>query len=610
MSRTRRVRGIRTRLVAVSITCVVLTTSCAQVTNTSSTSVPGSDGADTSTSAPRPPGAVDAALAVAWIEVVDIERGGTATSTGRSVINLWTWQVDSMAHEVASGTGYLGSQLDSIVGSPGGVPFSYLVAAWLVNGATPIARSAADLMGDQAWENAPFLTYPSVVLTLFVADAEHALTADTGGEAAGIGASGLRASLAQSSGGVCSTVVNFVNDVLTALFDLFKVDAGDGFLGFLGDIWNTAVDLVQGVITGLVDAITKPVVDAIQAAFFIVGTIAMLASVLSPWQLDVTSSAPNTRFAVGSEPDIGVSFSAAVATGLPSWPAPVVDCAQAAGLELFDPGTAAGSAVKWGVVGFPDLGSPLSSATAIGPDNRADYEWVTGREESDRGEERSDIVAAGVSVSPNRLDSLKAMVYGLINGLIPKLPFAFEADELFGGFIEPIFDELTELMKVQGSTYSTVAFHEEEAPLCIVGTWVSQTFTYPDILYGRDSTGGSGVVVVVDEDGTARWNFNEMVPMVAAADPFKTAFTDRGTATGEYTATEEPGAPSTWTSSRDTSAMTSTIGGAEVPPPLFASYVLLTGGTYTCNETSLVFSTADAEGTPVNVPLARVDTAE
>jgi hypothetical protein len=510
-----------------------------------------------------------------------------------------------MAAEIEDGAGYLGTELDGLVGSPGGMPFSYLLAAWLSDAATPIAAEAADLMGEQVWEQAPAITYPTAVLLLFVADAETAISAAAVGEAAPADAYAVRA-LAQTGGGVCTTVVNFVNEVLNALFDLFKVDAGDGFFGFLGSIWNTAVDLVQDVVTGLVATITLPVVEAITTALFIIGTLSMVASIMKPWDLEVRPDNARTRFAVGDEPDISNAFTAKVKTGLPSWPDPITDCAQAAGLTLFDPGTAAGAEVKWGVVGLPEFGSATSAAAVIGDGGEARYDWLTGREESDEGEELEDIVGVGVSVTPTTIDALKAMVKGLISGVVPQLPFVPAAGDLFAGIIDPVFDQLTDLVRVRGGAYATVVFHDEPPmPLCVVGTWVSRNFVVP----GDDPplVGGAGVVVVIGDEGNVRWDFNEMAPLQADHGfGLVSEFVDRGTALGGYTVEEEDG-QGTWVGGGDTSTMSSSLNGAPVPSPLMAIYVLMTAGSYRCGDTALRFSTADATGASVVVRFTRIE---
>jgi hypothetical protein len=195
------------------------------------------------------------------------------------------------------------------------------------------------------------------------------------------------------------------------------------------------------------------------------------------------------------------------------------------------------------------------------------------------------------------------MVKGLISGIVPQLPFAPPAGDLFAGIIDPVFDELTGLVEVRGSSHATVVFHDDPPPVCVVGTWVSQDFVVPGD--GPTLAGGAGVVVVIDDEGNVRWDFDGMAPLEADSGfGLVSVFADRGMAVGNYTVEEEGGRGS-WVAGADTSGMISLLNDGPVPSPLMGSYVLMTAGTYTCNDTAMVFSTADATGAPVTVAFAR-----
>lgn len=124
------------------------------------------------------------------------------TRSGRSPLSLITFQVEGMRSEVEHGNGYLGSELDDLVGSPGGLPFSFLIAGWLADIDTPLADAGRELMGDQDWTQAPHLLFPSAVLTFFVADVlDHSSNLEA--TATDNGARGVLA--AYQVGNLCST---------------------------------------------------------------------------------------------------------------------------------------------------------------------------------------------------------------------------------------------------------------------------------------------------------------------------------------------------------------------------------------------------------------------
>lgn len=143
------------------------------------------------------------ALRTAGIRVI-ATPGETDSGTG---LELWAWQEENLAREIDAGGGYLGTQLDELVGSPGGLPFSYLLAGWLSAAPTPTAVAAASLMGEQPWEQAPSLVFPTAVLTLFVADAIAAKggTTEAPNRALAVFAPAV---------GVCSVLSGWVNQTL------------------------------------------------------------------------------------------------------------------------------------------------------------------------------------------------------------------------------------------------------------------------------------------------------------------------------------------------------------------------------------------------------------
>lgn len=463
------------RLILLVVLLALVAVSCGSDDTGSASAGPAAD---------RSPGALDDALEVGGIVVV---AAGDLAAPVDGLL-LTDFQVETMARELDQGQGYLGVELDRLGGSPGDLPFSYLVAAWLSSAPTETAQAAASLMGEQEWGQAQAIVYPSAVLALFTADALASVDAESGGEdaaagtvevaatrsaqrtlASAVNAARVRPMLAPAAEpvtGVCSTLAGWFNDVLSFVFDSLKVATDDGgFLGFLGTIWNAAIDLFEAVVGGLVDALTAPIVAVVAEVIGVIGTLSMVASLLVPWSLDVVEDESRTRFAVGDEGDVANRFTATVDTNLDvDWPASVEDCARVAGFELPDPETALGSEIDWQVTGLPRFGEEVDKQNLIDADNEARYDWITGREASDTGTEQVGVVAVTAIVTSAQIERLKAMLETLITAQIPIEPLGSLVGALFSELAGPILEELAALIQSRGSTSVRVVFHDQDTP--------------------------------------------------------------------------------------------------------------------------------------------------
>lgn len=459
---------------------------------------------------------LEQALATGGIRIIN--DPSVATGSG---LELWSYQVENMAREIDDGAGYLGVQLDELLGAPGGLPFSYLLAGWLSTAPTPTAQQARSLIGDQPWEQAPSIVYPTAVLALFAADAVQA----AGSVDASAMPTAQLASVAQS--GICSGLANFVNGVLDFIFESLKVEVDDdGFFGWLGTIWNAAVDLARGVVEGLIELITAPIVAAISSALAVGWTLSMIASLLQPWNLELRPTNTLTRFAVGDGPNVQERVTATADPGYEfEWPAAIEDCASVAGLRLPNPTDAEGSQIQWREKGFPEFGSVVELQDRLDAENEATVDWVTGREESDEGPELSGLVTIMAFVELRQIEELRAMVVNLITAQIPSGPLEGIVSAIFSELTAPIFDALTDLIRIKGATEIEVIYHDEEeedpespaeaAADCIAGTWLANGndaaaifgSSLPPNAFEQAYATGS-VVADFDEDGTVTFDFN------------------------------------------------------------------------------------------------------
>jgi hypothetical protein len=321
-------------------------------------------------------GSAENVLAASGIATVADESSTTplVAVTGPIRMQFTTAQVSAMALQVRDGGGIRGSSLDTSWATTTGVtPFSYLLAAWVSSGTSPGARAMRTLMGAQVWSDAPTLLYPTIALPLFTADVIDALPAPRSSPATSSPSSTIVPSVYEPKGhelivetaavinAPCSLVSNFIQGVLNSVFNALQLAAPSGSaatarLGrFFVGIWNAAVALAGQVVTGLVNALTSTVVNAIETVAGVAAVIAEVVSDINPWTVKVTANP--------SSIDAGQSgaFNASVDSGPggTSYPAAVTDCAQALNPPLNLPALdAAAASGVWSLSGGLTATSP------------------------------------------------------------------------------------------------------------------------------------------------------------------------------------------------------------------------------------------------------------
>ena len=215
-------------------------------------------------------------------------------------------QVETMALSAADGGGIAGSTLSSVVKTAKGMaPFSYVLASWVLNAATPGSEAVRRLMGTQDWRRAPSITFPTIALPLFVSDV-IANTAHVGGHAPAVASVAVGASATVSGttsvmqpmgffDAPCSTISNFVQDTIDGVFNALRLTpasgggAAAGIANFFVTLWNGAVVLAQQVVQGLINKVSQFVVSKIRLAAGTAIVIANIVSYLNPWSVKVTA---------------------------------------------------------------------------------------------------------------------------------------------------------------------------------------------------------------------------------------------------------------------------------------------------------------------------------
>jgi hypothetical protein len=461
----REIRRGRRRLVVASLLCVAMVVSGCQG---------GHDSA--STSAPVEQNQVAALRALPFTEHnVDVVTGvlrqagvGISADTaaaGAEPVRLTAWQARNLAAEAANGGGIRGDDLTALAGTPPGAPpLSYLVAAWLSTYDSGGARFAKALMGKQDWRRAERLRYPRLVLVLFLADATAGAPSSTGSAAQAVGAPAYRLVAA----GPCTTATTFIQNAIVAVANALKVDTSRGGLfGFLGKIWNTAVDLAAGLVKGLIEAVTRPVVNLLVEVFGVVATIAQVTSFLVEWRITQQVEPDANRFGVDSEVLTG---SVAVVVDHDQLPIPelILDCAAAVGVDLRNAGSTTGSTVTWESdnEGRPDLSSMVRSDSALDQARSAHYTYRTGQEPADtakNGDEHSGLLHVTASVQRNDVEKVRQLFTTL---LLDQLPQAIRG--LVEGYAKPILDastqRLTALSDLSRQVYVPISYHSATEP--------------------------------------------------------------------------------------------------------------------------------------------------
>jgi hypothetical protein len=420
-----------------------------------------------------------------------------------SPVRLLPEQVDGLAAEARSGGGVTGAELDDLVVMPRRAPpFSYLVAAWVSGYDSAEATQARRVMGGgdaHDWTHPADIVFPNLVLVLFVSDIGRDGAADGAPPTGGIRVAGTAAERGLATGGedglllgppgaavggtVCASLSGWLNGVLNSLFESIKLNSGS-VPSIFEVIWNAAVDLAKGVVGGLIAALTAPVVAALKVGIAIVGTLAIAASFLKPWTVDVIPSPVTDHFAHPGEPDHEGTFTATVDTnGSDEWSQTIKDCASLADVTLPDP-SAPGKPVEWKAKSLAPISvaSVLKKDAKVGDDLTARLEYRTARE--DANDPGGDLLHGSLLVTAR----VKRLTEAEMQNMLDTMIFSGVAGEIVAKLLGPVISgaktKLAKLMTVNGSAVLAIDYHvgEETPPTttppttaptqpCHVGSW-------------------------------------------------------------------------------------------------------------------------------------------
>jgi hypothetical protein len=272
--------------------------------------------------------------------------------------------------------------------------------------------------------------------------------------------------------------------------------------------------VAEGVVTGLVNTLTGPVIQVIRA---IAGAVALVSQVLSvavPWFVSASPSLGQTRFAVGDEPDIAGSISFTIDNGgLDEWPADVADCAAVAGAPLPDLTPKPGTPVTLQLVESPiDLVVEGDVPSALNESGKAVLQYVTNREPTDDGPVQSGTFLVTFALERQGLEGLGQVLAGVLVAALPPVVSGPVA-QLLGGQIDALVQALDTLTEVVGTSLITVIYHEQKEPTptveveagglgCPAGEW--QVINLEEFLQAILAEGG---ITVTGSEGTLSYTF-------------------------------------------------------------------------------------------------------
>jgi hypothetical protein len=346
-----------------------------------------------------------------------------ALSGTPSAMRLTRWQLSNILAQADAHMGMLGANIDAYEGTkaPKNAPtFSYFIAAWVQRGQGPLAQYAAQLMGTQDWSTAPHITFPLLVVTMFIADAAR-LPAGTPTTHASTSFNWERliAAPAQADG-ICSTVSSFVSQVVTDVENALTVSSN----GFFASLWNVAVKLVAGLSEVVIAGVLTPLLSILNAVAGGLAAIGAIASTLKPWT--VTVDAQPAQITVGEQQSDG-QFVATLDAQAIDWPSQVSDCASVLGGVDLSKVSYADAPVTWKTLGqIPGLATVTTKDATIDANKKATLKYQTVVQQPDQNgsscpSSQQSVGQGGVQVSVERVD-VEHLQAQLANVAFSKLP--------------------------------------------------------------------------------------------------------------------------------------------------------------------------------------------
>ncbi len=431
---------------------------------------------------------VTTALDAAGVAIAD-----TWDPDAAEVVRITPWQAQNMAIQAANDGGVSGAELEAASPTPeGSAPIGYLISAWAIDYDSDAARLAHALLGEQDFHHPESILFPSLVTSLFLADATAEMDASDYPVEKAAGETGITiATAAFVAGGPCSAVANFIQSAIATVYKALTVDTSrGGVLGFLGKIWNAVVKLAIDFVVGLVKIVTQPIVSLIVTVLTAVETIRLVSTYLVEWRSTLEPKPETNRFGIDSEKVRGALALTVLDNRLPI-PETVLECSDLFGVDLRNAGSAAGSAVAWTATNMAraDLSARDTASEELDKDQKAEYNYFTGQEskKTAEGDEHAGLLKLVSSVHRNDIEKVRKMLTALVFDQIPSSIRGI-VEGIAGPILDAATNHLTAITDVRATGYVAITFHGEKPPeptpveTPAAKTWqgVWQSTKYPD----------------------------------------------------------------------------------------------------------------------------------
>ena len=270
----------------------------------------------------------------------------------RSGLKFLHAQARGMALQAATGGGMSAADLDALVPAielrVHRIPVSAVVAAYVKHAPTTGAAISRRLMGDVDVAAHASLSFPGIVIALFVSDVLPAAPP----AAAAVQPRLVHASWRHAAPDPCADVNEFIDSAGTRAVEAMRGAGAETSL--LATVIASAANTIAGL---AVDAVVGYVSETLglssaRRALQVMNAVVSAVSLFQQWTLEITAEPATVQYVNHGTPSEG-RFRARVEGGEgTSWPAPVRSCAALLNLELPGAATAPGSRLQWWTTSF------------------------------------------------------------------------------------------------------------------------------------------------------------------------------------------------------------------------------------------------------------------
>lgn len=379
-----------------------------------------------------------------------------------SVISFTTAQVSNMAREANARMGTRGADLDALAPTKDVPPLSYILASYVLDAQTFGATFSRTLLGTAPLTDPPQILFPTVVLTLFLADVLAPPTAQTSGvqlvsfKQADVQARPVPVAAKMAPAGICGAMTGALENVLERILS--------SVLGsFIGSIVAGAA--VRYGMEYLSDALSNlPIIRQIRQALAVVAMVAQFGSLLRNWSVQLSSDGATYHYADGGgSPSNGIFTATVDAGGTMRVPPAVKECAALARITLPEISGAEGSQVVWTPgAGWGTHASETNKETVVAADQTAKLNFGTASEtelDHSNGTTIQHPVSMNVSIRRNDVAQVRNVIARAVNDLIGIPGIGGLVQDVVGSGVDALADTL-----MNPQAQATIAVESEVHP--------------------------------------------------------------------------------------------------------------------------------------------------